>query len=180
MSKFISKFKAETTPLSIARLSRLPIRDRDIQHLLSEHYTTLKHLDIEGCHELTEHSLHHILTLSNRINDFDHIIVTVKITERTSDDQIIETLFDKKFEKGVITSALGICESTHVGHKQDLLSIFETMDVFDYGFDKLRQDLSCIGKNQTSRSFDSSFKDITEKNESQDVSIYGAHLINRV
>lgn len=110
------------------------------------------------------------MTLSNRINDFDHIIVTVKITERTDDHTIIETLLDKKFEKGIVMSALGICESAHVGYKQDLLSIFESMDVFDYGFDKLRQELTYVDKNNTSGSLEKSFMSKSEKNEPYDVS----------
>lgn len=184
VSRFISQFRADSTPLSVARLSNLPITDRDLLHLLCEHHNTLKYLDIDGCRDLTENSFPTLLTLSSRLDNYDRLIVNVKLTEQDGERQdasmvspssssveasdlicfsdsledishdgdsvktysYSKALLDKKYERGVITSNLGICESTHVGYKQDLLSIFEAMDVFQYGFEQLRRDLSSINE----------------------------------
>ncbi|XP_015792080.1 protein zer-1 homolog isoform X2 [Tetranychus urticae] len=143
VSRFISQFKAETSPISEARLADLPITDQDLYYILSEHTNTLKYLDIDNCRELSDSALLYIRYLPTRINsnNLDKLVVTVRVFEQRNKDTH-NILLDKRYEKGVITSNLGMCEATYVGVKNNFITIFDEMGVFEYGFDTLRRKLS--------------------------------------
>ncbi|XP_053206077.1 protein zer-1 homolog isoform X2 [Panonychus citri] len=143
VARFLSQFKAGTSPISEARLADLPITDQDLYYILSEHTNTLKYLDIDNCQKLSDSALMYIRYLPTRINanNLDKLVVTVRVIESRNKDTF-DILLDKRYEKGAITSNLGMCETTYVGVKNNFISIFDEMGVFEYGFDTLRRKLS--------------------------------------
>ena len=119
----------------------MPITDSDLHFILSHHAKTLRSLDINNCNKLTEAALHYIRNLHEFIHDIDYerLIRTVIILEHQNGQT--QTLLHKKYERGEVVSLEGLREAINVGIKKDDLSIFESLGVFDYGFQDFRMKL---------------------------------------